>query len=127
MRRPPQIAPRRPSQARSSTTQHERLYGSRRWRIASERFRASPEGALCRPCRARGKLVPSAAVDHIVPHAGDLELFWSEANWQGICASCHSSKTRSDEYVQKTGQIRLRPGCDSSGFPLDERHPWHRS
>lgn len=35
----------------------------------------------------------SAVVDHIVPHNGDMVLFWDRSNWQPLCTSCHSSKT----------------------------------
>lgn len=35
----------------------------------------------------------TTVVDHIVPHRGDVVLFWDQTNWQGLCASCHSSKT----------------------------------
>jgi 5-methylcytosine-specific restriction endonuclease McrA len=33
-------------------------------------------------------------VDHVVPHKGDMTLFWSEANWQPACKRCHDSRKR---------------------------------
>ena len=33
---------------------------------------------------------PSAVVDHIQPHRGDLKLFWRRSNWQALCRSCHA-------------------------------------
>jgi 5-methylcytosine-specific restriction protein A len=70
---------------RRSTTKWQQLYSSQRWRKASEAFRASPKGALCGPCKQAGKIVASAAVDHIVAHNGDIRLFWDRSNWQGVC------------------------------------------
>jgi 5-methylcytosine-specific restriction endonuclease McrA len=34
----------------------------------------------------------ATVVDHIIPHKGDRKLFWSRANWQPLCVSCHSSR-----------------------------------
>ncbi|WP_309242099.1 HNH endonuclease [Paenibacillus sp. S150] len=32
-----------------------------------------------------------------MPHKGDMELFWNEANWQPLCASCHGIKTAKED------------------------------
>jgi 5-methylcytosine-specific restriction protein A len=32
-------------------------------------------------------------VDHIVPHKGNVELFWDEKNWQPLCIACNSRKS----------------------------------
>jgi 5-methylcytosine-specific restriction enzyme A len=73
----------RPSAAR-------RGYGPR-WRRARAAFLA--QYPLCAACQVQGRVVPSTAVDHIVPHRGDPVLFWDEANWQGLCKPCHDGKT----------------------------------
>lgn len=72
------------------------LYQTQRWRRLSARVRR--EEPLCRECKAEG-LPPSPTrhTDHIVPHKGDLTLFWSRSNLQGICVSHHSKKTRRGE------------------------------
>lgn len=31
--------------------------------------------------------------DHIIPHRGDQQLFWSTWNWQTLCKKCHDEKT----------------------------------
>jgi 5-methylcytosine-specific restriction protein A len=49
---------------------------------------------LCVACLSRGLVVPGAHVDHIVDHKGDRGVFWDSGNWQTLCASCHSQKTR---------------------------------
>jgi 5-methylcytosine-specific restriction protein A len=36
-------------------------------------------------------------VDHIIPHKGDMKLFWDSDNWQGLCKSCHSKKTAKEQ------------------------------
>ena len=112
--------------SRPSTTRWGHLYRLSRWKKASEAFRASPEGALCIDCKAQGKIVPSEVTDHIVPHSGDLDLFWDPANWAPRCWSCHSVKSRADEFEARTGKIQLRKGCDAHGIPLDPRSHWHQ-
>ncbi len=70
----------------------ERGYGSR-WRVARGRFlRKHP---LCAECLRQGRLSPATVVDHIIPHRGDMKLFWDESNWQALCKDCHDQKTGS--------------------------------
>jgi len=45
-------------------------------------------------CFEEGRPTLAYAVDHVVPHRGDLGLFWDQNNWQSLCASCHAAKTR---------------------------------
>jgi 5-methylcytosine-specific restriction protein A len=32
-------------------------------------------------------------VDHIVPHKGDMDLFWDRGNWRAMSKPCHAAKT----------------------------------
>jgi 5-methylcytosine-specific restriction protein A len=49
------------------------------------------------PYRRHGTiLVLADEVDHIIPHKGDMKLFWDRTNWQGLCKSDHSRKTASE-------------------------------
>lgn len=48
---------------------------------------------LCVECMKQGKVSPATVVDHIVPHIGDMVLFWDVDNWQALCVSCHNRKT----------------------------------
>jgi 5-methylcytosine-specific restriction protein A len=32
-------------------------------------------------------------VDHIIPHRGDMKLFWDPTNWQGLTKVDHDRKT----------------------------------
>lgn len=61
------------------------------WRKASKAFlHAHP---LCEECMKEGRYVKATDVDHIVPHRGDMKLFWDRSNWQSLCHRCHSRKT----------------------------------
>lgn len=76
----------------------ERLRGSaasrgygRNWTRARLAFlRQNP---LCRICQTQGLLAPATVVDHIIPHRGDMRLFWDVSNWQSLCRPCHGRKT----------------------------------
>lgn len=48
-------------------------------------------------CYAAGIRTPATVVDHVIPHRGDPDLFAdSVGNWQALCSSCHSHKTRTE-------------------------------
>jgi 5-methylcytosine-specific restriction enzyme A len=72
-----------------------------RWRNpdrtgAADRFLA--EHPLCVACEAEdGRCVAATVVDHIVPHRGDMELFWDVTNWQSLCEHHHNAKTAKGE------------------------------
>jgi 5-methylcytosine-specific restriction protein A len=68
-----------------------RLYHTARWRKARVRFLR--EHPLCVECQAEGRVVAAKAVDHRIPHRGDLRRFWDEGNWQGLCHRHHGAKT----------------------------------
>jgi len=71
----------------------KRGYGHK-WREARKLFlKRHPVCAIC------GK--PSEVVDHIIPHKGDLKLFWRRSNWQPLCASCHNKKTAREVFGGK--------------------------
>lgn len=36
-------------------------------------------------------------VDHIIPHKGDMELFWDRNNWQAMAKECHDKKTATED------------------------------
>ena len=62
-----------------------------RWRKARALFlRRHP---LCAECKRQGQLTPATVVDHIIPHRGDMTLFWDRENWQPLCACHHNEKT----------------------------------
>lgn len=68
----------------------QRGYGYR-WQKTSHGFlRNNP---LCVECHNSGKIEPAIVTDHIIPHKGDMTLFWSRVNWQPLCKKCHDKKT----------------------------------
>jgi 5-methylcytosine-specific restriction enzyme A len=62
-----------------------------KWRAARNQFLAIHP--LCVECRRQGRVRAATVVDHIVPHKGDMSLFWDIDNWEAICKKCHDSKT----------------------------------
>jgi 5-methylcytosine-specific restriction protein A len=66
-----------------------KLYNNRKWKARSKRFRYKHPD--CKECGG-----PAEVVDHVVPHRGDLELFWDMSNWQSLCKKCHGKKSDSE-------------------------------
>lgn len=50
---------------------------------------------FCLDCerKTKGLKIKANVVDHIVPHKGDMKLFWDRSNWQPLCKRCHDIKT----------------------------------
>lgn len=67
------------------------LYHTTEWRTARRVFLA--DNPLCKGCESDNRTKLANVVDHVIPHRGDLELFWDVSNWQPLCTSCHNSKT----------------------------------
>jgi 5-methylcytosine-specific restriction protein A len=90
--RPQSHRPRLPKPAEQRGTANERGYNYA-WQKA--RLAYLREHPLCRSCFGASPQIIRAAeiVDHIVPHRGDLVLFWDQANWQALCPACHNAKT----------------------------------
>ena len=74
-------------------------YDSARWKLIRERvLYAFP---FCVECAKDGRASMSTIVDHIVPHKGDVHIFWDLENLQGLCAHCHSVKTSKEDSWNK--------------------------
>lgn len=76
--------------------QGETSYHSARWKRASAAFKVAHPF-----CVNHDKGIPTCTLvtdvtDHRIPHEGDAALFWDRANWQPMCASCHSVKTAAE-------------------------------
>jgi len=82
-----------PDAWREGLTTAQRGYGGKwqRYRLA---FLA--KHPLCRACEAEGKVTEATVVDHVVPHRGDMVLFW-KGEHQPLCGPCHSAKTAREE------------------------------
>jgi 5-methylcytosine-specific restriction protein A len=66
-----------------------------RWRKRSKQYLL--ENPLCAPCKRLGVLTAATIVDHVIPHRGNMELFWDESNWQSACKPCHDHKTATED------------------------------
>lgn len=75
---------------------------------------------LCVDHESRGQVVAATIVDHIVPHRGDMKLFWDRNNWQSLCKICH------DSWKQRLEKSGIDSGCDLTGKPTDINHHWNR-
>jgi 5-methylcytosine-specific restriction protein A len=74
----------------------DRGYGTR-WRNTSKgRLRKHP---LCVDPYGfhKDRVVAATLTDHIIPHKGNMVLFWDPSNWQSLCDSCHSYKTAKED------------------------------
>jgi 5-methylcytosine-specific restriction protein A len=67
----------------------ERGYDTR-W----QQERAAFLGLNARCARCSGA---ATVVDHIIPHRGDMRLFWDRSNWQRLCVTCHARWKQSQE------------------------------
>lgn len=79
---------------RKRESSSQRGYGYK-WQKASKGFLA--KNPLCAEHGRRGEVEAATEVDHIIPHKGDMALFWNRANWQSLCHSCHSTKTATED------------------------------
>lgn len=91
------------------------LYDTKRWK-ARRLYQLGIE-PLCRLCQERGVLTPATIADHIVPHRGDVTMFF-EGELQSLCKRCHDG---TKQHQERTGVLR---GCDAQGKPLDPGHHW---
>ena len=65
------------------------------WRKARKSFLA--KNPFCVRCMLTRKVTPSTVVDHIIPHKGNMKLFWGKSNWQALCKTCHDKKTVTED------------------------------
>lgn len=64
------------------------------WSKARAAFLRKHPLCQCDDCaEGRKRLRLATVVDHIVPHRGDMTLFWDSSNWQTLAKRCHDRKT----------------------------------
>jgi 5-methylcytosine-specific restriction endonuclease McrA len=56
---------------------------------------------LCVMCQQAGRVEAATVVDHITAHRGNMDVFWDRANWQGLCATHHSSDAQRRDNLTK--------------------------
>lgn len=96
------------------TTAHERGY-TYQWQQSSKLF--LEHNPLCKLCLQRGVVSAATLVDHVIPHKGDMTLFWCVDNWQALCNDCHNTEKKEIETLGFSTSVGL------DGWPMDARHP----
>lgn len=90
------------------------LYGTQRWRRkAARQLLLEP---LCRACQAAGRVTAASVADHIEPHRGDVDAFWSN-ELQSLCKDHHDGAKQREERRGHSDAL------DADGWPMDPRHP----
>lgn len=64
---------------------------------------------LCRFCSKKDIVTPANTVDHVIPHRGNMNLFFT-GPFQSLCKTCHSGQK---QRLEKSGEF----GCDERGYP----------
>ena len=75
---------------------------------------------LCVYCERDDRVTAASVVDHVIPHRGDMTLFWDRTNWQSLCKHCHDSHK---QRFEKSGRVF---GCTEDGQPIDPAHGWNQ-
>ena len=110
---------------RSDKSAAKRGYGHK-WRVYRLSFlKANP---LCVYCAKTGRVTIATVVDHIVPHRGDMTLFWQASNHQALCKACHDSVKRQQKRLCRIFMAKLvisvrrkhktRRSFDLAGFSM---------
>jgi 5-methylcytosine-specific restriction protein A len=74
----------------------KRGYG-RRWQAMSKAYLRAHPIAFDWFKEHNGRIFAAEVVDHIVPHRGDMKLFWDSSNWQGLTKRDHDRKTAMED------------------------------
>ena len=71
--------------------QNAKLYNSSAWKSTRDAMRSMYP--LCSACLLENRVVPTAHIDHVIPHRRDSDRFLVNL-FQGLCAPCHTQKTK---------------------------------
>ncbi|MCV0384880.1 MAG: HNH endonuclease [Nitrobacter sp.] len=74
-----------------------------RWDRAAKQFKWTHP--LCLGCKAEGRVTATAVVDHVLPHRGDMVLFWDQDRWQPSCQFHHSVVKQQLEHMFDRGAL----------------------
>ena len=99
--------------ARRNTLPWRAWYNTARWQaIRSNQLRTHP---LCAMCDQRGITSAATVCDHVAPHRGNADLFWT-GPFQSLCKACHDTdKAR----IERGGTMRR--DVDATGWPPDSQ------
>lgn len=73
---------------------------------------------FCKICLDNNLHTPATIADHVVPHRGDVTMFFA-GDLQSLCEQCHSSLKQSAER-HGYSKAHIDP---LTGWPLDPNHP----
>lgn len=94
------------------------LYKDPKWfKLRASQLKREP---FCRYCADQGIKTRATVVDHIIPHEGRAEYFFTRNNLQSLCKACHDQVKQKEE--RKGGPI----GANIDGSPRDPDHPWNK-
>jgi len=71
--------------------QNAKLYNSSAWKSTRDAMRSMYP--LCSACLLENRVIPTAHIDHVIPHRRDSDRFLVNL-FQGLCAACHTQKTK---------------------------------
>lgn len=107
-----------PDYRSAEAVEYRKLYKSAAWRARrTQQLGAEP---LCAYCLAAGLTTAATIADHIIPHRGDLDLFW-HGDLQSLCKPHHDGAKQREE----KGGWDSR--ADMDGYPIDPNHPANRA
>jgi len=69
-------------------------------------------------CLQEGRVERAVIADHVIPHRGDVNMFWL-GSLQSLCVT-HHSKTK--QQIENKGYSR---DIGADGFPSDPEHPFN--
>ncbi len=85
---------------RRSESETRRLYGTARWQARrAAQLKAEPLCAMCLK-EQPPRYTPATVADHIEPHRGDGEAFWSNP-LQSLCSPHHDSVKQAEEAANR--------------------------
>jgi hypothetical protein len=93
-----------PPKSRSRGTNWDYLYQTSDWkRRRLDQLFLEPN---CRMCQVRGLEIKATIADHIAPHRGNIQQFYS-GRLQSLCTECHSIAKRWQEQQWVQGRKGL--------------------
>lgn len=84
------------------------------WRWEKARLAYLRRHPLCIMCQKQGITTQADVVDHIIPHKGNMQLFWDQANWQSLCFTHHN---QDKQRMDRGSKPRQQVGED--GWPIE--------
>ena len=96
-----------------------RLYGTAKWqRLRAMQLSREP---WCAACLEHSHYEAATDVDHVIPHAGDVKLFFNMSNLQSLCHACHTIKTNQERggvYASESLPTGEHKAGEASDFSL---------